>query len=185
VPGPRRRHLGEVWVLRTAERRGRFRSLPVWRLAPIAGGLLGDIARYLLAAAIVLALGFAIGFRPPGGAPAVLAATGLLLVFALALSWAWTTLGLVLRTTQAVMSAGTVVLFPLTLASNVFVAARTMPGWLQAFVHVNPVSHLVTAERGLIAGHPSAGQIAWVLLASAALVVVFAPLTGWLYGRQR
>jgi daunorubicin/doxorubicin transport system permease protein len=163
----------------------RFRSLPIWRLAPIAGGLLGDIARYLLAAAIVLALGFAIGFRPPGGAAGVLAGTSLLLVFALALSWAWATLGLVLRTPQAVMSAATVVLFPLTLASNVFVAPRTMPGWLQALVKVNPVSHLVTAERGLMTGHPMPGQIAWVLLASAALVVVFAPLTARLYGMQR
>ena len=45
------------------------------------------------------------------------------------------------------MSAGIAVLFPLTLASNVFVRAQTMPGWLQAFVRLSPVSHLVTAER--------------------------------------
>jgi ABC-2 type transport system permease protein len=76
------------------------------------------------------------------------------------------------------------VLFPLTLASNVFVQPRTMPGWLQAFVRVNPVSHLVTAERGLLTGHPAAGQIAWVLLAAAALLAVFAPLTGYLYARR-
>ncbi|MGE5135763.1 MAG: ABC transporter permease [Gemmatimonadota bacterium] len=163
----------------------RFRSLPIWRLAPITGALLGDIARYLLAAALVTGLGIAIGFRPPGGAPGLLAAIGLLLIFALALSWAWTTLGLLLRTPQAVMSTGTVVLFPLTLASNVFVAPRTMPGWLQAFVSVNPVSHLVTAERGLIDGHPAAAQIAWVMLAAAILVVLFAPATAYLYGRQR
>jgi hypothetical protein len=109
---------------------------------------------------------------------------GLLLVFALCLSWAWTALGLTLRTPQAVMSTGTVVLFPLTLASNVFVQSRTMPGWLQAFVRVNPVSHLVTAERGLLAGYPAAGQIAWVLLAAAAVLAVFAPLTGYLYARR-
>ena len=115
----------------------------------------------------------------------MLAGIGLLLAFALALSWAWTTLGLLMRTPQAVMSAATVVLFPLTLASNVFVAPHTMPGWLQAFVAVNPVSHLVTAERALLGGHPAAGPIAWVLLASAVLAVVFAPLTAWLYGRQR
>ena len=59
-----------------------------------------------------------------------------------------------------------------------------MPGWLQAFVRLNPVSHLVTAERGLLAGHPRAGQIAWVLLAAGALIAVFAPLTAWLYGRR-
>ena len=163
----------------------RFRSMPIWRLAPITGALLGDIARYLLAAVLVTGLGLAIGFRPAGGVPGLLAAIGLQLVFALALSWAWTTLGLLLRTPQAVMSTGTVVLFPLTLASNVFVAPQTMPGWLQAVVSVNPVSHLVTAERGLIAGHPAAGQIAWVILAAAILVALFAPTTAYLYGRQR
>jgi len=163
----------------------RFRALPVWRLAPVTGALLGDMARYLLTAGLVAVLGVAIGFRPEAGAPGMLAGLGLLLVFALALSWAWTTLGLLMRTPQAVMSAATVVLFPLTLASNVFVAPHTMPGWLQAFVAVNPVSHLVTAERALLGGHPAAGPIAWVLLASAVLAAVFAPLTAWLYGRQR
>ena len=162
----------------------RFRSLPVWRLAPVAGAVLGDLARYLIAAGLVTVLGLIMGYRPPGGAPGTAAGIGLLLVFALCLSWAWTALGLVLRTPQAVMSTGTVVLFPLTLASNVFVATRTMPGWLQAFVGVNPVSHLVTAERGLLAGHPAAGQISWVLLAAAALLAVFAPLTGYLYARR-
>ena len=163
----------------------RFRAQPIWRLAPAAGALLGDIARYLLAAGLVALLGVVIGFRPAGGATSILAGIGLLLVFALALSWAWTTLGLLLRTPQAVTSAATVVLFPLTLASNVFVAPPTMPGWLQAFVSVNPVSHLVTAERALMAGAPAGGQIAWVLLASTILAAVFAPLTAWLYGRQR
>lgn len=163
----------------------RFRSLPIWRPAPIAGALLGDLARYLLAASLVVALGVTIGYRPGGGALSVLAGIGLLVLFALSLSWAWTTLGLLMRTPQAVMSVGTVVLFPLTLASNVFVRPQTMPGWLQAFVNVNPVSHLVTAERGLMDGQPAAGQVAWVLLASAALVAVFAPATTYLYGRRR
>ena len=60
-----------------------------------------------------------------------------------------------------------------------------MPGWLQAFVQVNPVSHLVSAERGLMHGQTAVGQVAGVLLASAALVAVFAPVTVYLYGRQR
>jgi ABC-2 type transport system permease protein len=162
----------------------RFRSLPIWRAAPITGALLGDVARYLLASGLVAGLGLAIGFRPPGGAPGTLAGIGLLLIFALSLSWAWTTLGLVMRTPQAVMSTGTAVLFPLTLASNVFVHTQTMPGWLQAIVKINPVSHLVDAERGLMAGHPPAGQIILVLIASATLTAVFAPLTAWLYGRH-
>ena len=163
---------------------GRFRSLPIWRAAPVAGAVLGDLARYLIAAGLVTALGVIMGYRPHGGAPGTLAGIGLLLIFALSLSWIWTALGLVLRTVQAVMSTGTVVLFPLTLASNVFVQPRTMPGWLQAFVAVNPVSHLVAAERGLLGGHPVTGQILWVLLAAAALLAVFAPLTAYLYARR-
>lgn len=163
---------------------GRFRSLPVWRAAPVAGAVLGDVARYLIAAGLVTALGLIMGYRPPGGAPGTLAGIGLLLAFALCLSWVWTTLGLVLRSAQAVMSTGTVVLFPLTLASNVFVRPATMPGWLQAFVRVNPVSHLVSAERGLLSGQPAASQVAWVLIAAAVLLAVFAPLTALLYTRR-
>jgi len=163
----------------------RFRALPSWRAAPIAGALAGDIARYLIAGVLVVVLGVAIGYRPAGGMPGVLAGIGLLLVFALSLSWAWAALGLVARTPQVVMSTGTVILFPLTLASNVFVDPRTMPGWLQAFVRVNPVSHLVTAERALLGGHPAGGQVAWTLIAAAIVTAVFAPLTAWLYSRPR
>jgi daunorubicin/doxorubicin transport system permease protein len=162
----------------------RFRSLPLWRPAPIVGALLGDIGRYLLAACLVVTLGVAIGYRPAGSAPGVAAGIGVLLVFALSLSWVWTTIGLLVRTPQAVMTIGTVVLFPLTLASSVFVRPQTMPGWLQAFVHVNPVSHLVAAERGLLGGQPAAGQIAWVLFASAAMVAIFAPAAARLYARR-
>ena len=163
----------------------RFRALPVWRAAPVAGALLGDIARYLLAGGLVVVLGVIMGYRPAGGAPGVFAGLGLLLAFALSLSWAWAALGLVARTPQVVMSIGTVVLFPLTLASNVFVAPQTMPGWLQAFVRVNPVSHLVTAERGLLAGNVSVGQVTWVLVAAAVLTAAFVPVTARLYGRRR
>jgi ABC-2 type transport system permease protein len=83
------------------------------------------------------------------------------------------------------MSIGTVVLFPLILASDVFVAPQTMPGWLQAFVRVNPVTYLVTAERGLLAGTGSVSQATWVLIAAGILTAVFAPVTAQLYGRRR
>jgi ABC-2 type transport system permease protein len=159
----------------------RFRSLPIWRPAPIVGALLGDTGRYLLASTLVLALGLALGFRPGGGVVGVLAAVALILGFAFALSWVWTTLGLVLRTPSAVNNLSLLVLFPLTLASNIFVDPRTMPGWLQAFIDVNPITHVVTAVRGLLAGTATAGQVGWVLAASAALTAVFAPLTVHLY----
>ena len=163
----------------------RFRSLPIWRPAPIVGALLGDTGRYLLASTIVVVLGLVLGYRPDGGVLGVVAAVGLVLRFAFGLSWVWTTLGLVLRAPSAVNSLSLLVLFPLTLASNIFVDPATMPGWLQAFIEVNPISHLVTAARGLMAGTATAGQVGWVLAAAAALTVVFAPLTTHLYRNQR
>jgi ABC-2 type transport system permease protein len=162
----------------------RFRSMPIWRAAPVVGSLVGDVARYLVAAVLVLALGLALGFRPAGGAVGVALGVGLALVFALSLSWLWTALGLVLRTPNAVMSAGFVIQFPLAMASNVFADPATMPGWLRAFVDINPMSHLVSAERALMAGADASGEVRWVLLASVVLVLVFAPLTAHLYRRK-
>jgi ABC-2 type transport system permease protein len=155
----------------------RFRSLPIWRPAPIVGGMIGDIGRYLLAASLVIGLGLLIGFHAGGGALGVLAAVALAITFALALSWVWTTLGLILRTPNAVMSIGFVILFPLTFMSNIFVDPATMPGWLHAFADANPISHLATAERGLMQGTATANDVLSVLAAAAVLTAVFAPLT--------
>jgi daunorubicin/doxorubicin transport system permease protein len=163
----------------------RFRTLPIWRPAAVAGALLGDAARNTLAAAIVVAIGLAMGFRPAGGPVGVLAAVALLLLFSFSLAWIWTALALVLRTPSAVSNISLLLVFPLTFASNVFVEPETMPGWLRAFVDVNLVSHLVTAERGLMDGTTTAGQVGWVLLASAVLVAVFAPLTMHLYRHKQ
>jgi ABC-2 type transport system permease protein len=159
----------------------RYRALPLWRPAPIVGALIGDIGRYLAASALVLGIGGAMGYRPAGGLTGVLAALALILVFAFGLSWIWTTLALIMRTPGAVMNLGTAVLFPLTMASNVFVDPDTTPGWLQAIIRINPVTHLVTAVRDLTNGTAAPSQAAWVLLATAGLVVLFAPLTMWLY----
>jgi ABC-2 type transport system permease protein len=162
----------------------RFRSLPVWRPAPIVGALIGDTGRYLLAASLVIALGLIMGYHADGGPLGVLAAVVLVIAFAVSLSWAWTALGLLLRTPNAVMSLGFVILFPITFLSNIFVEPRTMPAGLRAFADANPISHLVSATRGLLDGTASAGQVLWVVVAAAALTAVFAPLTTWLYRRR-
>jgi ABC-2 type transport system permease protein len=159
----------------------RFRSMPIWRPAPIIGGLIGDSGRYGVASALVIGLGLLMGYRPGGGVGGVVAAVVLVLVFAFAMGWLWTTVGLVMRSPRAIMSIGLTVLFPLTFVSNIFVAPATMPSWLQSFVDINPISHLVTAERGLMNGNATAGEIVWVLVASAALTAVFAPLSMRLY----
>lgn len=163
----------------------RFRSMPIWRPAPIIGALIGDAGRYLLASSLVIGLGLAMGYRPHGGPAGVLAAIALVLVFASALSWIWTTLALLLRTPNAVMSIGFVILFPITFMSNIFVDPHTMPRWLRAIADINPISHLATAARGLMAGHPTSGHVLWALAAAAVLTAVFAPLTTVLYQRRQ
>jgi ABC-2 type transport system permease protein len=159
----------------------RFRAMPVWQPALIVGSLIGDMARYVLAIVLVIGLGLLMGYRPAGGAGGVALAVLLILVFGFSVSWIWTSVGLVLRSVQAVSVLSFALQFPLTFASNVYVRPATLPGWLHAFVDVNPVSHLVTAERALMSGTATAGQVGWALLASAALAAVFAPLTMFLY----
>ncbi|WP_248616775.1 ABC transporter permease [Paraoerskovia marina] len=159
----------------------RFRSLPIWRPAPIVGALLGDTVRYTIASAVTLTLGLILGFRPTGGVVGVLLAVLLLLIFAFALSWVFTILGLVLRSPNAVMGVSMMVLMPLTFASNVFVDPETMPDFLQGFVNVNPVSHLVTASRELMGGSASFSSVAWVLVASVVMTAILAPVTMRLY----
>jgi ABC-2 type transport system permease protein len=163
----------------------RFRSLPIWRGALVVGSLLGDAGRYLLAAAIVVILGISIGYRPDGGAPGVIAAVALVIAFGLSLSWVWAATALLVRDPATVSSLGLAVLLPPTFASNIFVQPRTMPGWLQAFVKVNPISHLADATRDLMNNTGGAGgAVAWSLVATAAITLVFAPLALHLYSKQ-
>jgi len=159
----------------------RFRSLPIWSPAPLVGALLGDSVRYLLAGTVIIVLGVLLGYRPDAGLDGVLAALALVVVFAFGLSWVFTTVGLLLRSPSAVMNAGFMGIFPLTFLSNVFVDPQTLPRALEAFVDANPISHLVTASRGLMAGTAETGEVVIVLGAAAALTAVFAPLTVHLY----
>jgi daunorubicin/doxorubicin transport system permease protein len=163
----------------------RFRGLPIWRGAFVLGGLLSDAARYLFASAIVVVLGLIMGYRPAGGALGVLAAVAVVVAFGLSLSLLWAAVALVIRDPAVVISIANAVLIPLSFASNIFVQPMTMPGWLQAFVDVNPLSHLATAARDLMnhtAG--SGGAVAWSLIATAGIALVCAPITLRLYSTQ-
>jgi ABC-2 type transport system permease protein len=159
----------------------RFRSLPIWRPAPLVGALLGDSVRYLVAATVIVGVGVALGFRPENGIGGVAAAMALVIVFAFGLSWVFTTMGLLMRSPNAVMNAGFMSIFPLTFLSNVFVEPDTLPSALEAFVNANPISVLATASRGLMNGSASGGDIAIVLATAVALTAVFLPITTRLY----
>jgi ABC-2 type transport system permease protein len=159
----------------------RFRSLPIWRPAPLLGSLLGDSVRYVVAGVVIIVVGLLLGYRPDAGAGGTLAALALVVVFSFGLSWVFCVLGLVLRSPNAVMNSGFMAIFPLTFLSNVFVDPSTLPGPLQAFVDVNPISVLATACRSLMAGTPDWTAIVVSLVVAAALAAVFLPVTTRLY----
>ena len=162
----------------------RFRSLPISRTAPLLGAISADLVRYLASGVIMLVLGLLLGFRFTTGPLAVVAAMGLVMVFAFALCWIFTALAMVVRDPRSVQGLGAIVMLPLTFGSNVFVPADTMPAWLRAFVEINPVSHVADAVRGLLTGGPVAAPATAGLIAAAVITAVFAPLAVALYQRR-
>jgi ABC-2 type transport system permease protein len=162
----------------------RFRAMPIWRPSFLAGAMLGDALRYFMASSVVLIVALILGFRPDGGVVGVALGVLLVMVFAFAISWIWTMLSMFMRTPESLMYGSFMILFPLTFISNIFVDPETMPSWLESFVDVNPMTFLTTATRGLMHGEANATDIGIVLVASAAIVAVFAPLTMYIYNRK-
>ncbi len=162
----------------------RFRSMPIWRPSVIIGGLLADTARYALAAMVMIVLGVILGYRPESDFLGLILGVLLLMVFASCLSWIWICLGLLMRTPESLMAVSMLILYPLTFASNVFVMPQTMPPWLETFVNINPITHLVTAIRGLAAGTNPSTEIGWVILTSAILLVIFLPLAMYIFRKK-
>lgn len=162
----------------------RFRSLPVWQPAPFVGSVLADALRYVLAGLVVVLMGLLLGYEAAGGVPGVLAAGALVVAFAFALSWLFTVAGLLVRSPQALLGAAMTALFVLVFLSNALVDPDTLPRVLEVLVGLNPVSHLITAVRGLMAGEAEAGDVGLVVVEALVLLAVFAPLTGRLYGRS-
>jgi oleandomycin transport system permease protein len=163
----------------------RFRSLPIARSAPLTGLILGDLVRYAVSLSVLFGYGVLLGFRFQPDPLAVLAAIALLTVFALAVCWIWVLLGLLVPSPQTLQGLGFVVGFPLTFGSNIFTQTATLPGWLQAWVKINPVTSLTDATRGLLLGQGPVVTPAWHALAFAAgIVLVFAPIAVRVYRRK-
>ncbi|ONI76364.1 ABC transporter [Actinosynnema sp. ALI-1.44] len=154
----------------------RFRSMPIWQPGTIIGAMAGDIVRYLVASVVVIGLGLALGFRPAGGVVGVLLSFVVMIVFVYSLTWLWISLGLGLRAPEAMLNISMMILMPLSFLSNIFVNPDTMPGWLEAFVTVNPLTQVVTAVRGLMSDTVTGSQLLWVLVGCVLVTAVFAPL---------
>jgi len=162
----------------------RFKSLPIARIAPLAGPMIADLVRYLIAASLTFVMGVAIGYRPAGGVLGVLGAIVLAIVTGWAIAWLFTFIGTIARNARSVQGFSMMILFPLTFLSNAFVPVSTLPGPLAAFVKVNPVSHLVSATRDLANHAVISGEVGWTLLACAVVIVIFAPLSVASYRRR-
>ena len=162
----------------------RFRSLPIARSAPLVGTVAADVVRYLILCVVTLGFGYLMGFRIETNAVSALAAVGISIAFALCFCWVSVWVGMMVRTPGAVQGVMFLIVLPLSFASSTFVDPATMPGWLQAFVKVNPISHLVGTVRGLMIGGPVANHLMWTLAWMATLLVVFVPLALRAYRRR-
>jgi ABC-2 type transport system permease protein len=162
----------------------RFKALPIARIAPLAGPMMADLVRYLIAAGLTFVMGVIIGYRPGGGVLGVLGAIVLAIFTGWAIAWIFTFIGTIARNARSVQGISMLFLFPLTFLSNAFVPVRTLPSALAAFVRVNPVSHLVSASRDLANHGVISGEVGWTLLAGLAVIVIFAPLSVYSYKRH-
>src|SRR5436190_9862346 len=161
----------------------RFRSMPMARSAVLVGRTLADLVRNILIIALMIVVGYIVGFRFHGGVDGALASIALVAAFGLALSWIFAFVALTVRGAEAAQTAGFVVIFPLVFASSIFVPLSTLPGWLEAFAKVSPVTLTANAARSLaLTGSPDSlpGAATWI----CGLLVVFVPLCVWRYRRM-
>jgi len=148
------------------------------------GPAVADLLRYGTAASLTIFTGILMGYRPGGGVLGVLGGWLMTVIAGWSLAWIFTWFGTVARSAQAVQGISMMVMFPLTFLSNAFVPADTLPSWLQTFVKINPVSHVVTAVRTMMGGGGVTTEVAWALGGCAAVVAVFMPLAVRSYSRK-
>ena len=161
----------------------RFRSLVMARSAVLAGRILADTLRNLFVIALMLGVGYLVGFRLRTNAAALAAAAGVLLLFGLAVSWATALLGLAAKSAEAAGAAAVPLTVLLTFPSSAFVLTRTMPGPLRAYADHQPLTATVNAIRPLLLGGPTAAHAIAAILWSAGIIAVFAPLSVLRYRR--
>jgi ABC-2 type transport system permease protein len=162
----------------------RFRSLPIARIAPLAGPMMADLARYAIASSVTITVGVIMGYRPGGGVLGVAAGIVLAVILGWSLAWIFLWIGTSARSVGAVQGMSMMVMFPLAFLSNAFVPVDTLPGWLQAVTRVNPVSHVISALRDLMNNGALTAQVGWALLGCVAVAAIFIPLAVRSYSRR-
>jgi ABC transporter DrrB family efflux protein len=163
----------------------RLRSMPMARSAVLAGRLVADTMRMLITILIVLAVGFAVGFRFSNGAALAVGMVALATLFGVAIATISAFTGLAIGDEESVQAFGLIWIFPLTFLSSAFVPISTMPGWLQAFANNQPVTYTIDAMRAMALGHygPIEPSLWKSLVWLAGIFIVFAPLAVRAYRR--
>ncbi|MEV6428601.1 ABC transporter permease [Nocardia sp. NPDC051463] len=162
----------------------RFKSLPIARISALAGALIADMVRYVLATTLTILVGLCLGYRPEGGVIGVVVAGLVIVVCSFAVSWIWALVGVTGKSAAGVQGISMMVMFPLTFMSGAFAQVSTMPGWLQAINHANPVYYMVNTARALMNGNDYGSDLAWSLLGSVVVIAIFAPLSIKAYMRR-
>jgi oleandomycin transport system permease protein len=162
----------------------RFRSLPIARSGPLVGAVLAEVVRFALLCTVTIAVSYLMGFRIETNALWTLGALGIGLLFSLSFAWISVWVGMTVRTSGAVQGVMFLLVMPLSFGSSAFVDPSTMPGWLQAFVKVNPITQVVEMMRGLMIGGPIARPVGWTFVWIGIILSVFFPLAVRAYNRR-
>ncbi|MHC5263595.1 ABC transporter permease [Streptomyces sp. UC4497] len=153
----------------------RFRSLPIGRGSVLMAKVVVEMLRLLVATTVLMIVALLVGFDITSWA-GLLGAIGLTALFGSALMWIFLTLGVTMKSAQAVQAMGFLVMMPLQFGSSIFAPTESMPGWLQAFTDWNPISSLADACRGMMVGGPVTHDL-WVTLGwTAVITAVMAPI---------
>jgi ABC-2 type transport system permease protein len=161
----------------------RFHSLPMSRSAVLGGRTIADLVRNVFVVLLMIAVGTAVGFRFHNGLLPAVAAVFVALLLGYSLSWVFAFIGLIVADPESAQLAGFLPIFPLVFASSVFTSTQSMPGWLQAFAKVQPITRAADTVRALTQGGPVATNLIWTLLWSIAILAVFAALAVRRYRR--
>ena len=161
----------------------RFRSLPMSRTAVMAGRTAAELVRNVFVVALMVGVGFAVGFRPNTDVGSFAVAMALVLLFGYVFSWIFAGVGLATGDPESAQAAAFPVLALLVFASSAFVPVSTMPGWLQVYAEHQPVSVTIEAVRSLLLGGSALPDVLKTLAWMGGILAVFAPLSVWRYQR--
>ncbi len=162
----------------------RFRSLPMNSSALLIGHITADLVRNIISGLVIIAVGFAVGFRPNANMKEWLIVVALAMLFTLAISWLSAILGLMVKSLEAAQWVGFVLIFPLTFISSAFVPTSTMPSALRAFAENQPLTHVIDTMRSLLVGTPLDNSGWLSVVWCVAIIAISIPIATWLFKRR-